>query len=158
MGLVSPVSAVEYEGDGTRKQFTFPFPYDDKCDVYVFLKDSTGAFRKQNMSTNIFGTYRFINDNTIEFNFAPTSTVKISRQTYSRRLIANKFEESRTDCAVVNTDCRGETDGTDGYIYVDQDEQRVRPFKVGEVLTYVSPCNEGANVYWYATPRPGISG
>jgi len=161
MGLVSPVHPVEYKGNGTTKRFSFPFPYDDKKDVVVELY-SYGAWIKQNEG----GSYRFINDNTIEFKVAPkqptgmfseNNAVKISRQTYARKLIANRFGESRPECAVVNVDCRGEYDGTDG-TFIDNRDEPLRPFKVGDTITYTSPCDEGANVYWIATPRTGISG
>ena len=162
MGLVSPVRPVEYKGDGTTKRFSFPFPYDDKNDVVVELCTyGTNNWIKQSEG----GSYRFINDNTIEFKFAPKNVgggdsqnaIKISRRTYSRKLIANKFAESRPECAVVNVDCRGEYDGTDGTLTDDRDEP-LRPFKTGDTITYTSPCDEGANVYWIATPRTGISG
>tara|TARA_Y100001973_G_scaffold103468_1_gene170787 strand:+ start:7 stop:1557 length:1551 start_codon:yes stop_codon:yes gene_type:complete len=161
MGLVSPVRPVEYKGDGTTKRFSFPFPYDDKNDVVVELCVRGTTWIEQSEG----GSYRFINDNTIEFNFAPKNTggpdsqnaIKISRKTYSRRVIANTFAESRPECAVVNVDCRGEYDGTDGTLTDDRDEP-LRPFKTGDTLTYTSPCDEGANVYWIATPRTGISG
>tara|TARA_Y100001938_G_scaffold20849_1_gene26544 strand:- start:1461 stop:3131 length:1671 start_codon:yes stop_codon:yes gene_type:complete len=160
MGLVSPVRPVEYKGDGTTKRFSFPFPYDDKNDVVVELCTSgTNNWIKQSEG----GSYRFINDNTIEFNFAPKheddsqNAIKISRQTYARRIFANRFQESRPECAVVDTDCRGEYDGTDGTLTDDRNDA-LRPFKVGDTLTYTSPCDEGANVYWYATPRTGLSG
>ena len=161
MGLVSPVSPVEYKGDGTTKRFSFPFPYDDKKDIVVQLH-SHGAWETQFEG----GSYRFINDNTIEFKFAPKqptgvysewNAVKISRRTYARKAIANKFKESRPECAVVDNDCRGEYDGTDGILTDDRDES-ARPFKVGDTITYSSPCDEGANIYWYATPREGLSG
>ena len=160
MGLVSPVRPVEYKGDGTTKRFSFPFPYDDKNDVVVELCTSgTDNWIKQSEG----GSYRFINDNTIEFSFAPKheddsqNAIKISRQTYARRIFANRFQESRPECAVVDTDCRGEYDGTDGTL-TDDRNNALRPFKVGDTLTYTSPCDEGANVYWYATPRTGLSG
>ncbi len=160
MGLVSPVRPVEYKGDGTTKRFSFPFPYDDKNDVVVELCTSgINNWIKQSEG----GSYRFINDNTIEFNFAPKheddsqNAIKISRQTYARRIFANRFQESRPECAVVDTDCRGEYDGTDGTL-TDDRNNALRPFKVGDTLTYTSPCDEGANVYWYATPRTGLSG
>ena len=162
MGLVSPVRPVEYKGDGTTKRFSFPFPYDDKNDVVVELCTyGTDNWIVQSEG----GSYRFINDNTIEFKFAPKNVgggdsqnaIKISRRTYARRLIANKFAESRPECAVVNVDCRGEYDGTDGTLTDDRDEP-LRPFKTGDTITYTSPCDEGANVYWIATPRTGISG
>ena len=162
MGLVSPVRPVQYKGDGTTKRFSFPFPYDDKNDVVVELCTyGTNNWIKQSEG----GSYRFINDNTIEFKFAPKNVgggdsqnaIKISRRTYSRRLIANTFAESRPECTVINVDCRGEYDGTDGTLTDDRDEP-LRPFKTGDTITYTSPCDEGANVYWIATPRTGISG
>ena len=163
MGLVSPVRPVEYKGDGTTKRFSFPFPYADKKDVVVELC----TYGTNNWITQSEGgSYRFINDNTIEFKFAPKNfgshdpdqnAIKISRKTYARRLLANRFQESRPECAVVNTECRGATNGTDGYFWWFADTQD-RPYKVGDVLNFVSPCDEGANVYWYATPRTGISG
>ena len=151
MSLVSPVTPVEYKGNGTKTQFTFPFPYDDKKDVVVELNNS-GTWIKQNEG----GSYRFLNDNTIEFKFAPKDSIKISRQTYARTLLANKFATSRPECEVVDITCRGNTDGTDGTITDDRDEA-LRPYKVGDTITYTSPCDDGANVYWYTTPTSGGS-
>ena len=155
MGLVSPVRPVQYKGDGTTKRFSFPFPYADKKDVVVELYSTSGTDKWITQSEG--GSYRFVNDNTIEFKVAPKYTIKISRQTYARKLFANRFTESRPECAVVNVDCRGEYDGTDGTLTDDRDEP-LRPFKVGDTITYTSPCDEGANVYWYATPRTGLAG
>jgi len=103
MSLVSPVRPVEYKGDGTKKRYTFPFPYDDKKDIVVELCTyGTNNWIKQNEG----GSYRFINDNTIEFNVAPKNVgggdsqnaIKISRKTYSRTVVANKFATSRPEC------------------------------------------------------------
>ena len=151
MALVSPVTPVEYEGNGTKTQFTFPFPYDNKKDVVVEL-DSYGTWVEQSEG----GSYRFVNDNTIEFKVAPKNGIKISRQTYARKIVANKFATSRPECEVVDITCRGNTDGTNGTITDDRDEA-ARPYKVGDTITYTSPCDDGANVYWYTTPTSGGS-
>lgn len=162
MGLVSPVRPVEYKGDGTTKRFSFPFPYDNKNDIVVELNTyGTNNWIVQSEG----GSYRFVNDNTIEFKFAPKNigggdeqnAIKISRQTKARRIIANRFAESRPECAVVIKDCRGEYDGTDGTFTDDRDEA-ARPFKVGDTITYTSPCDDGAYIYWYSKPREGLSG
>jgi len=162
MGLVSPVRPVEYKGDGTTKRFSFPFPYDNKNDVVVELCTyGTNNWIVQSEG----GSYRFVNDNTIEFKFAPKNVgggdeqnaIKISRKTYARTVIANKFAESRPECAVVIKDCRGEYDGTDGAFTDDRDEP-LRPFKVGDTITYTSPCDDGAYIYWYSKPREGLTG
>lgn len=151
MSLVSPVRPVEYTGDGAKKRYTFPFPYDNKKDVVVEL-DSNGTWIEQSEG----GSYRFINDNTIEFKVAPKNKIKISRKTYSRKVVANKFATSRPECEVVDITCRGNTDGTNGTITDDRDEA-ARPYKVGDTITYTSPCDDGANVYWYTTPTSGGS-
>tara|TARA_R100001594_G_scaffold15364_2_gene32230 strand:+ start:652 stop:2214 length:1563 start_codon:yes stop_codon:yes gene_type:complete len=162
MGLVSPVRPVEYKGDGTTKRFSFPFPYDNKNDIVVELcTNGTNNWIVQSEG----GSYRFVNDNTIEFKFAPKNVgggdeqnaIKISRKTYARRVIANIFAESRPECAVVIKDCRGEYDGTDGAFTDDRDEP-LRPFKVGDTITYTSPCDDGAYIYWYSKPREGLTG
>ena len=161
MSLVSPVAPVEYKGDGTKTQFTFPFPYDDKKDVVVELCTyGTNNWIKQNEG----GSYRFLNDNTIVFKVAPKNVgggdsqnaIKISRQTYARRILANTFATSRPECEVVDITCRGNTDGTNGTFTDDRDEA-ARPYKVGDTITYNSPCDDGANVYWYTTPTSGGS-
>lgn len=151
MSLVSPVRPVEYTGDGAKKRYTFPFPYDNKKDVVVEL-DSYGTWIEQSEG----GSYRFVNDNTIEFKVAPKNKIKISRKTYSRKVVANKFATSRPECEVVDITCRGNTDGTNGTITDDRDEA-LRPYKVGDTITYTSPCDDGANVYWYTTPTSGGS-
>ena len=151
MSLVSPVRPVEYTGDGAKKRYTFPFPYDNKKDVVVEL-DSYGTWIEQSEG----GSYRFVNDNTIEFKVAPKNKIKISRKTYSRKVVANKFATSRPECEVVDITCRGNTDGTNGTITDDRDEA-ARPYKVGDTITYTSPCDDGANVYWYTTPTSGGS-
>lgn len=161
MSLVSPVAPVEYKGDGTKTQFTFPFPYDDKKDVVVELCTyGTNNWIKQNEG----GSYRFLNDNTIVFKVAPKNVgggdsqnaIRISRQTYARRILANTFATSRPECEVVDITCRGNTDGTNGTFTDDRDEA-ARPYKVGDTITYNSPCDDGANVYWYTTPTSGGS-
>ena len=90
-------------------------------------------------------------------NFSDWFVIATATSDRHAKAIANKFKESRPECAVVDHDCRGEYDGTDGILTDDRDEP-LRPFKVGDTFTYTSPCDEGANIYWYAAPREGLSG
>ena len=45
---------------------------------------------------------------------------------------------------------------SDGWALDDRDEA-LRPYKVGDTITYTSPCDDGANVYWYPPPTSGGS-
>ena len=158
---------VEFHGDGHTTKYSFPFPYKQKNHVIVELYD---ANRLKWIKQNEGGSYTFVNDNTIEFNFAPkpipdgtpgvlTGTkqpkIRIRRCTLSCGTeLTHKFEPIADPDS--NNACRGETDGSDGLLVDDRDDP-LRPFKVGDTITYTSSCIQGANVSWYKTPRTGGS-
>ena len=149
---------VEFYGDGHTTRYYFPFPYKRKEHVIVELYDT---WREVWIKQHNGGSYRYINDNTIEFCFAPEKISDTQPKIRIRRCtlncdteITNKFEPIPEP---VTTDpCRGSTDGSNGVLVDDRDESN-RPFKVGDTITYTSPCNLGSNVSWYTTPRAGGS-
>ena len=157
LGRAGRVKVLFY-GDGHTTRYYFPFPYKYKKHVIVELFDNNkNKWIKQYEG----GSYKFINDNTIEFEIAPKKISDTQPKIRIRRCtlacgteLTNKF----TPIADPDTNdgSRGETNGTPGILVDDRDDP-LRPFKPGDTITYTSPCIKGANVNWYKTPRTGGS-
>ncbi len=91
-------SQIEYLGNGSQTDFTFPFTYMKESDVYVELfNESTSSWVDANDSSWLgAGSWSFANATTIKFNTAPPAptdndieeTIRISRCTEIDPLIA----------------------------------------------------------------------
>ena len=68
---------IEYDGNGSLTQYTFPFPYEDESEVHVEKWDAVN-FRYNRIERD---QWSFDNLTTIKFETAPDYTFRIIRET-----------------------------------------------------------------------------
>ena len=156
-----------YSGDGSRTQFTIPWPYQDKSHIVVELWDDNIKewIKVQN---NTLG-YTFSNSYTIQFHEAPQSSTAVSNVRITRKtainIMAEKFETDRVNCKAVTSGASKCVDDEEGWSEPPTEDDDTTPAdpsvpdsgpvygtienpddeeprKVGDTIYYFHPCKQ----------------